>query len=397
RRQRLPASNPSIPMPSTRPTPAIAALIILLALPACAPRYPGRRVATSGRDTGDCLVRPCRTIGYAVRQAKAGDTVSVDSGTYREAVTVAKRLTLVGHHATVDAAGQSSPANGFFIRGAGAAGTSVSGFTVRNAGLEGIFVLRTSNVTIEHDTVVGNDAYGTSNPLCTKHQSDCGEAIHLQTVTGSSVRANEVRGNLGGVLLTDEDGPTHDNVIADNAVIDNAKDCGVTLASHWLDTTSRRPAGPEIAGVYKNTVVHNTVSGSGGVGIGIFASGPGAASWGNVVEGNTVTRSVMSGLAIHSHTPAQNVDGNILRNNVLTDNGIDVENPEDKGPTGISLFSAAVPIRGTVITGNRISRQRLGIVAVRADSIPNLASNPMDSTVAQRTVLLHPGSGKTSH
>ncbi len=387
-------------MPSTRPTPALAALITpltaALTLTACTARYPGRRVATSGRDAGDCLSSPCRTIGYAVLQARPGDTVSVDSGTYREGVAVTKRLTLIGHHATVDAAGQTSPANGFFIWGAGAAGTSVSGFTVRNAGLEGIFVLKTSDVTIEHDTLIGNDAYGTSNPLCTKHQSDCGEAIHLQTVTGSTVRGNLVRANLGGVLLTDEDGPTHDNTIADNLVLDNPKDCGITLASHWLDTTSHVPARPEIAGVYENTVVRNTVRGSGGVGIGIFASGPGAAAWGNVVDGNTVTGSAMSGLAIHSHTPAQNVDGNILRNNVLADNGIDVENPADKAPTGISVFSAAVLIRGTVITGNRISRQRVGIIAVGADPIPDLDTNPMDSTVVQHTdVLLATGGSKS--
>jgi Periplasmic copper-binding protein (NosD) len=380
-------------MPSPRPTPAVAALVLSLLAAGCGTRYPGRRVSATGRDAGDCLSAPCRTIGYAVQQATPGDTVSVDSGTYREAVTVTKRLTLIGHHATVDAAGQSSPANGFLVSGQDAAGTRISGFAVRNAGLEGIFVVKTSNVTIENDTVVGNDAYGRSNPLCTRHQSDCGEAIHLQTVTGATVRGNFVRGNLGGILLTDEDGPTHDDTIADNVVVDNAKDCGITLASHWLDTISRVPAPPEVAGVYRNSVVHNSVSGSGGVGIGIFASGPGAAAWGNVVDGNTVRGSAMSGLAIHSHTAAQNVDGNVLRNNVLADNGIDVENPQDKAPTGISVFSAVVTIHGTIVTGNRISRQHVGIIAVRADSIPNLDSNPMDGSVAQRTAVLHPVSG----
>ncbi len=89
-------------------------------------------------------------------------------------MAVTKRLTLIGHHATVDAAGQTSPANGFFIWGAAAAGTSVPGFTIRNAGLEGILVLKTSNVTIEHDTLIGNDAYGTSNPLCTRISPNLG-------------------------------------------------------------------------------------------------------------------------------------------------------------------------------------------------------------------------------
>src|SRR6266566_1033964 len=98
------------------------------------------------------------------QQATAGDTISVASGTYAESVSVTKTLTLIGHDATIDAAGQSSPPNGVVISGASAAGTVLSGFTVENAGLEGIFAVQTTNITIADNRVVDNDTYGPFNP-----------------------------------------------------------------------------------------------------------------------------------------------------------------------------------------------------------------------------------------
>lgn len=366
--------------------PPLTALVVATLAAACGTRTPGRRVSPTGEDAGDCLRRACATITYAVHQARPGDTVSVDSGTYHEGVLVTKRVTLLGHHATIDAAGQASPPNGVMISGDRAAGTRVAGFTIRNAGLEGIYVLGTSHVTIENNALLHNDAYGPGNPLCSKHQSDCGEAIHLQAVSGSTVRGNTIRDNFGGILLTDETGPTHHNTISDNLLAENPRDCGITLASHWIDTTAAAAVAPEVAGVYRNTVTGNRVSGSGGAGIGIFAAGPGGAAWENVVEGNTSTNNLFSGLMIHAHAPHQNVDGNIFRNNTLSGNGIDVENPADKAPAGISLYSAVVPIRGTVVTGNTISGEHYGVIARGLDSTTDLTRNAFDSSVAELAV-----------
>lgn len=57
-----------------------------------------RYVARTGTDTGACTVAstPCKTIGYAVGKAAAGDTVVIAKGTYAESVTVDKTLTLQG-------------------------------------------------------------------------------------------------------------------------------------------------------------------------------------------------------------------------------------------------------------------------------------------------------------
>jgi nitrous oxidase accessory protein NosD len=129
-----------------------------------------RHVSTSGTDTGTCITSPCRTIGYAIAQANAGDTVSVASGTYAESVAVTKRLSLVGNGATVDATGEL---NGILISGAGA--TVIQGFTIVNAQLEGIFANKTADLTIADNVLMENDAAGPFDPLCineTLHQAD---------------------------------------------------------------------------------------------------------------------------------------------------------------------------------------------------------------------------------
>ena len=338
-----------------------------------------RYVSPSGSDVGTCTASPCRTINYAVGQASSGDVVSVARGTYHESVNVTKRLTLAGHDATIDATGQSSPPNAVVISGDAAAGTRLEGFTITNAGLEGVFVDKTSRITIAHNRVVMNDTYGPFNPLCVTQPDDCGEAIHLQSVTNSVVSDNLVQNNIGGILLTDEDGPTFGNLIADNRVLDNTKDCGITLASHHFDPT--KAASPDVAGVYRNTVLHNESNGNGAAGIGVFAGPPGAAAWGNTVANNTALNNGEGGIMVHSHTPSQYVDENVIVNNTLANNGIDVDNPADDGPAGISVFSAVVPIPHTVIAANRISNEHYGIVTMNAVQLSGLPSNKFAKSV----------------
>jgi len=96
-----------------------------------------------------------------------------------------------GVHATV----QSSPPNAIVISGAAAEGTAVTGFSVQHAGLEGIFVVQTSRVTTENNLVREKDTYGPFNPLCANQPDNCGEAIHLQTVTNKAVKLSGLPSN----------------------------------------------------------------------------------------------------------------------------------------------------------------------------------------------------------
>jgi hypothetical protein len=344
-----------------------------------------RYVATSGSDSGNCTTSPCRTISYAVSQASVGDTVSVASGTYTESVLVTKRLYLIGHDAIIDAAGLD---NGIVISGNATAGTVVSGFTVRNAGKEGIFAWKTSRLIIANNSLLNNDAYGPFSPQCpAADPDDCGEALHLQTVTDSILIRNLVQNNVGGILLTDEDGPTARNLIKDNRVLDNTKDCGITLASHWFQLGS--PVTKQVAGVYQNLVLHNISNSNGAAGIGVFAGPPGAAAWGNIVANNIARNNGLPGVAIHSHTPFQYVNDNVVVNNTLSGNGPD-DDAQTVNPTGISVFSDATqgasPIKHTTLAHNKISNEYYGIFLVNTVNVSGLPSNTFSSVMVPVSV-----------
>jgi hypothetical protein len=354
-----------------------------------------RYVSTSGTDSGDCTLSPCQTIGYAVSQADAKDTVQVAAGTYTESVSITKQLALAGNGATIDATGFL---NGIVVSGPDAAGTKVSGFTIINAELEGIFANQTTRVTISDNTLRYNDAEGPFGPDCVAQPDDCGEALHLQSVTNSTVTRNLVRDNIGGILLTDEDGPTSGNMISYNQVLENTLDCGITLASHWF--TIGAAVTPDVAGVYKNRIFRNTSSGNGAAGIGIFAGPPGAAAWGNVVEGNTAMNNGLPGVAIHSHTAFQNANDNVVVNNVLAGNGPDDDlvllDPSADGATGISVMADVIsvsppilpasPIARVVISGNRISDEEFGVFTLGTDVVSGLPSDKFDSVDVPVTV-----------
>jgi parallel beta-helix repeat protein len=352
-----------------------------------------------------CAAAAYSTIAAAVTAAAAGDTVVVCAGTYKETVAVAKALTLSGQGAPIDATGLD---NGVKIT---ASNVTVSGFTVENATGEGILAQQPtpvkgplvggtqlytgvpiSRVTITHNVVMNNDQGGlpanvatTAYPECQESGNipgDCGEGIHLWSVANSSVTFNTVTDNAGGILLTDEFGPTHGNLIAGNIVTDNAYDCGITLPSHSL---GRDPATgklmPAFGGVYDNTVRNNIVMNNGikgqGAGIGMFAPFPGAASYNNVVEGNAITGNGLAGVALHGHAPGAYVGGNKILDNIIGPNNLagdpDVSPKADLKTTGILAWSAATPITVT-ISGNTIYGSWYGIWLGHIVSAPGAAT-----------------------
>jgi parallel beta-helix repeat protein len=315
-------------------------------------------VAAGGSDSHPCtFVAPCRTIGHAVSLAAPGSTIIVGPGRYTESVVVPTRVSLIGRGAVIDAAGL---VNGITVTGPASAGSSVTGFTVEHAFGEGILAVSTSNLTIGWNWLHDNDlGTGTNVTMECQDQGnvpgDCGEALHLMGVSSSRVLANHIDENVGGILVTDEVGPSHGNLIAFNTSVDNHDDCGITLPSH----NGAAVGNPAAAGVYDNTVIANFSSGNGGAGVGMFAPFPGTASYDNRVIGNTLTNNGEAGIAIHAHAPGQNVSGNSIIGNLVSGNGIDPDSGSGH-PTGIALFSAAVPVNVTVV-GNHVSNEFWGI------------------------------------
>lgn len=333
------------------------------------------------------------TITAAVAAASPGSTVTVQDGTYAEMVTVTSGIGLVaaGSGAVINATGL---AHGILIQGGN--GATVSGLTVENAQLEGIAILGSKNVTITGNTVTGNDKslkFNPKNPRATTcfgaasfEQDDCGEGIHLDGVTGSTLAHNTVDLNAGGILLTDETGVTSGNTIQANSVHDNKLDCGITLASHPSGVvppkTKNGPPGflPGYT-IHDNVVNGNDVERNGGAGVGIFASVPGTAAFNNLVENNILKNNGNSGVSMHSHAPGQNLSGNKIINNIIGTNNL-MGDPDagDQSTTGILVMSAVIPVTQTVITGNIITGDKVGIWLTNIVN-PAIAGNHTDAAI----------------
>lgn len=339
--------------------------------------------ASKGNDANACTANaPCRTISHAVSVASSGDRIVVKSGTYAEGVMITREVSLEADHGVkIDATGQ---VNGITLSGPGSAGSTVSGFDVENAIGEGILAQSTSSVTIRDNQLSHNDlgANTTATPECAPQGSvpgDCGEALHLMSVTDSHVRENDIEHNVGGILITDELGPSHGNVIADNIASNNAEDCGITLPSH----NGAAVANPAMGGVYNNVIVHNVSENNGGAGVGMFAPFPGTASYNNLVVGNTLTGNGEAGVAVHSHAPGQNVSGNVIIDNHISGNGVDPDAGSGH-PTGIALFSA-VDATNEVVQANHIDDEFWGIFVAGPVSVTGITSNKFGASVTNPT------------
>lgn len=331
---------------------------------------------------------PFSTISAAVAAASAGDVVHVSQGTYHEDVVVGIAISLVGDNSSntiIDATGLS---NGIYVDGLdfpGISGVSVSGFRVQNANFEGILVTNASQVTITGNHVVKNNVNLDINsftctdipPFETNEGFDCGEGIHLSGVDHSIIANNLVENNSGGILLSDDTGATHDNLILGNTVQNNPFDCGITLASHQLFGSTP----PISAGVFHNTITGNTSEHNGfqvpgaGAGVGLFAPAPFNQTYGNVVVNNTLTDNGIPGVAMHAHSPGATLSDNMIAGNHISGNGADTEDTATPGPTGINVSGGddgfgnpLAVITGTVIAGNVIENETIGI-AVKTNAL----------------------------
>lgn len=311
------------------------------------------------------------TIQAAVDAAKAGDTITVAAGTYKEMVTVSKALTLQGAGAattTIDATGLDHA-----IAVQGVSGPAVvTGFTAENANLSGVLLRDSSGITLSNNTVQNNDksqgpAASGGMGTCTGYPTDgdCGEGINFQGLSDSVISNNLVQGNDGGMLVTDESGPTHDNIIEDNTIQNNPGDCGITLASHPSLTPPSQPGPPSSGGgVWGNTVEDNMIMGNGSAGVGVFDTVPGSADFNNIIEDNTIMNNGLPGVALHLHSSGPILENNVIEDNMISGNGDDLA-AGGSPKSGIEIFAdatgAAPPITGTLVEGNTISSQDVGV------------------------------------
>jgi hypothetical protein len=356
---------------------------------------------------------PCASAGYstidaAVTAAAPGSQIIVCPGTYHEGVQIDKPLRLSGWGAVIDA-GSSPFGNGVQIVGPGGSGSSVEGFRIEKAKFEGILVgtapvapsttggtpasggAPVSDVTVADNALLDNGTgFGTPYGQCfstPEAPGDCGETIHLVSVTNSVIEDNYVADNVGGILLTDEFGPTSGNVVRHNRTIGNTDDCGITLAGHSsaaVNPMTGLPTGA--AGVFDNLIEGNVsdYNGVAGQGAGILLGGgaPFAGVYDNVIRRNEARGNGLAGVTIHQHL-AGDLNGNVVERNVLIDDNVDGDHDFAAAAatetTGILVASGAPPgavlppellpgpITGTIIRGNRIFDVRVGIWTLGID------------------------------
>lgn len=359
-----------------------------------------------------CRSARFRTIQSAVSAAPARGTVVVCGGTYHEQVVISKPLSLVGKHATINELGVK-PTFQVTLPGLGtqtiyaavivvSSHVTFSGFTVKNAQGEGVVAAGLGgiryDIVISHNAIVHNDLGFGIPPKSPYFEcapageipGDCGEGVHFAgNVAYSAIRDNFIARNSGGVLLSDDVGPTRDNVVEDNVITANAVDCGITVPGHNPNALNAkgRPQ-PAVAGVYRNVIRENVVTGNGlkgeGAGVLFANAGPGTAAYDNLVQRNFIVGNGLPGVTMHAHIIARGqfedlsgnrIVGNAIGRNNLKGDPLDAPaSPEDLQTTGVLVFSGGT--RVTVkIARNLIFDNSIGIWLSKAVRASGLRSN----------------------
>ena len=373
-------------------------------------------VATTGADTGNCTVSHCATLGYALSQAGAGDTILIEPGTYMASADPAGTsntvpppltgLTIESDVANGGTAGntiiEGAAANGLLVN---ANGVTVKGLTFNESGAAGILVSPPSTATapaavtgVTIENVVSNNSdqcFTTpSTAVCTAAigAGDYGESIWLQSVTNSTLENSTLEAGLGGgLLVSDEMGPSFGNTIENNNFVNNQLGCGITLAAHnkaaiFFSGPNAGQPNPAGGGVYNNTIENNTSSGNGATGIGVFN-----AAYNNTIEGNTFDNNGEPGVKLNPTFPGGDVNGNSIINNSVGVNSLldgpgggipGSHNSHSTQTTGIMVDAPAGPVTGTVIRGNTVSGNYYGIY---------LSAGASSSTVSGNTIAVTKG------
>jgi len=218
--------------------------------------------ANGGDDGHDCLLatRACATVAAALRKASAGDTVSLDTGTYTETVDLATSVTL---------------------RGAGAGQTVLDGAdrdsVVRVR--QGV-VARVVGITIQHGHASNGGGVNVDGTLTLadseviSNTATTGAGIRAQgpalTLSGSTVAHNTASGDAGGIAVDKGLTTLSNSSLISNTAAGNGNGGGLRIAPGSTavlsgttlagDAAGRDGGGVENAGAL--TTINSTLNGN---------------------------------------------------------------------------------------------------------------------------------------
>ena len=224
----------------------------------------------------------------------------------------------------------------------------MSGFTVKGATGEGILAVGKpdpslvpvgspagsitgvpiSDVTISHNVVENNDQ-GTPTSSYMECQAsgnvpgDCGEGIHLMSVTDSTVSHNYVTKNSGGILLTDEFGPTRRE--RDRAQPRDEQRLGLRHHAALPQWPCRQPDHAHAQSLARRGLQqhHPPQRRDEQRPDRLRRRSPPACAlprlglYDNVIEGNLIEGNGLAGVTLHSHAPGAFIGGTQIRHNLI--------------------------------------------------------------------------------
>jgi Fibronectin type III domain len=325
------------------------------------------------------------TIQGEVDNAAAGDTVLAKAGTYDEAVSISRPVTVQGAGAGNTVLQGAHTGNGIGIA-SGTDDVSISGLTV--SGFDNGVALvpgggAHDNLTFQNMETIANDVHGLFLP---------GASLDNVSLTNVNSSDNGLAGSSGrGVYFTDG---TKTNISITGGTFDRNALVGIDLndgSASGIAITGNQVVGNGDSGIGvlgaqgpgANLIAGNTVTNNGRFGIEIkvptgngAASGPGSV----VVSGNTVTRTVAAtdardyaGIAVFRRAGGP-LNADQPSGVVVSGNTVSGYHRKPTGSTGDG-FGIVVEGLGQVVRGNVVSQNDVDI-QIQASNSPDVQNTP---------------------
>jgi len=200
------------------------------------------------------------TIHEAIRGVNAGDTIFVKNGTYREHVTINKKVSLIGESAEATIIDGSYVGNVIEVT---VNNVTIIGFTVRNSGEQwtesGIALNQVKDCNISRNKITANRGHGIRL-----------YSSSYNRIIGNNITAN----NWSGIWVSTS---ANYNSIIGNNITANGENGGV-----WLDFSSNNSVignniadnndGIVLCGPWNNTITDNNIAANHGDGIRLTSS-----------------------------------------------------------------------------------------------------------------------------